>query len=126
MDERSFSDHMHHAFQFPEHLIIRESKNDIVFSLEPRVPLPIVLPTRFKVVTLAIEFDDQPCRMTDKIGDVVAKRNLPPETQTFDPMRLDVAPQQSLCASHPVPKFFRSTSMLFGDSGMGHVSNPPP
>jgi len=117
---------MHHPFQFTKHLIIRESKNGMAFSLEPRVPLLIAFPPRFKIMTLTVELDDQSCRMTDEIGDVVPQRYLPAETETLDPMRLDVAPQQSLGASHSLPKFFRSAPMLFGDCGMGHVSNPPP
>jgi hypothetical protein len=87
-----FVDHMHDAFQFAKHLIIRESKNGIAFALEPGFALLIALPTGFKVVTLAIEFDDHARGMTDEIGDVVSQRDLPPESKTFDAMRLDVAP----------------------------------
>jgi hypothetical protein len=48
---------------------------------------------RFKIVTLAVELDYQMCRMADEIGDVVPQRDLPAKTETFDPVRLDVAPQ---------------------------------
>jgi hypothetical protein len=92
MCTRSFSDHLHHAFQFAKHLIIRKSKNRIAFPLDPRVPLLIALPTRFKIVTFAIKFDDQAGGVADEISDIVSEGNLPPKTETLDPMRLDVAP----------------------------------
>ena len=94
---------MHHTFQFAKHLMIRESKNGIAFSLEPRVPVLVGFPPRFKIVTLAVELDDQSRRMTDEIGDVVPQRYLPAKTETLDAMRLDVAPQQRLDASHSLP-----------------------
>jgi hypothetical protein len=126
MGERSFSDHMHHAFQFPEHLMVGESKNSIALRFEPGAAFLVDFLPRFKIMTLTVELDDQSRRMTDEIGYVVPQRYLPAETKTLDPMRLDVAPQQSLGMGHPVPQVLRSTSMLFGYCGMGHVSDPPP
>ena len=121
-----FVDHMDDALQFTKHLIIRKSKNDIAFALEPRVALLIARPTGFKVVTLAIEFDDHARGMTNDIGDVVSQRDLPPESKTFDPMRLDAAPQQDLGAGHSLPKFFCPASMPIAHGRMRHVSDPPP
>jgi hypothetical protein len=125
-----FPDHMHYAFQFTKHLIIRKPKDGVALGFEPSVPPTIDLPPRLEVMTLAIELYHQPCRMADEIGDVVSNWNLPAKAQALDPMRLDVTPQQRLGTSHSLPEGLRSSTMLLAHRRMRHVStplpNPPP
>jgi hypothetical protein len=49
---------MHHALQFPKHLIIRKSKHGIALGLEPGVPPTIGSLPRLEIVTLAVELYD--------------------------------------------------------------------
>jgi hypothetical protein len=84
---------VNYAFQFPQHLLVREAQNDVALRFKPSVAFHISVSPRFKIMAFAIELYDHAGRMTDEIGDEISQRDLPPESQTFDPVRLDVAPQ---------------------------------
>ncbi|CCE10187.1 hypothetical protein BRAS3843_410016 [Bradyrhizobium sp. STM 3843] len=78
-----------------------------------------------KIVRLAVRFDDEFRGEANKVRDVVAKRHLAAEACTFDPVRLDVTPQQRLGARHRLTKLLRSTALALADNCVRHAWLPP-
>jgi len=117
---------VHHAFQLAEYLSIRESKDRIALRLEPGVTFSIDSLPRLEIVTPSVKLYDDARRVADEISDVIPHRDLPAKAEPFDSMRLDVAPQERLGASHPLPELLRSGPMLFAHCRVRHVSPPYP
>src|SRR4051812_18995184 len=74
---------------------------------------------------LAVKFNDQLCRVTHEIGDGATDGNLPAEAEAIDVVRLQIAPQQSLGASHHAAQRFCAIALLGADGSVRHVRPPP-
>jgi hypothetical protein len=75
---------------------IAESKNPESRCAQKRISTLIAhKPCRLVVLT-AVDFDDEPCRVTDEIGDVGTDRHLPAEGCAVQPMGAENAPDDAL------------------------------
>jgi len=64
----------------------------------------VVLSLGIKIMRVTIDLNNDSRGVADEIDDVRAHGRLPPERQPVEMIRLEITPQQSLGARHPLTK----------------------
>jgi hypothetical protein len=100
---RRQTDGDHHALKILHHIVIGESQHAISAGRKPLIASAIVAKTRFEIVALAIDFNDELAGMGDEVRNVVAHWALPAKSESSKPMCFQVSPQQGFGARHRAP-----------------------
>jgi hypothetical protein len=93
----------HNAFQILHHIIVGESEHSVSARREPLVTTTIVTQTRFKIMALAINLNDELAGMRDEVRDIAAHWALTTKSESGKPMGFQMTPQQSFGARHRPP-----------------------
>ena len=88
-------DHRPDAIRIAKHLIVPEAKNAVTLSLDHACPRKI----SNRIVLTAVDFDNELCAVTGKIGDEMANRDLPTE-MLFRPTVAQHSPKRALGVCH--------------------------
>src|ERR1700751_5707776 len=78
-----------------------------------------------EITAFTIDFDNELPGMGYEIGNVVAHGALPPEAETFETMGLQMAPGQSLRASHRASKLLGTGALDIVHWSVRHTPLPP-
>jgi hypothetical protein len=97
---RHQSDGDYNALKIFHHIVIGEPEYAISTGRGPTVASVIVTKTRFEIVAFAIDFNYQLAGMRDEVRNVIAHRALPAESESREPMCLQVSPQQGFGTRH--------------------------
>src|ERR1700759_5011377 len=103
---------------------VRESHHAISSRCKPSITRSILPHARYEIMTFTVKLDDQFARMRDKISDVVAYRNLAPETETRETMRLQMTPKKNFCMGHRATKPLGASALDFGHTSVWHPPLP--
>jgi hypothetical protein len=90
-------------------LFVREAKNLKSLCDEESISSLVRSLTLGKIVTLAVELDNQLCGVRNEVSYVISDRDLTSKAQPVNSMCPDVTPKQRLSARQRMAKFLRAT-----------------
>ncbi len=88
-------DSIQNGFQFVHHFMIPEAADPVSFLFEKSRSLRVMAPGNLFSMLTAIQFNDQPQRMTGKVREVRTDRNLSPEMRADHGDASKMSPEQS-------------------------------
>jgi hypothetical protein len=95
-----------------QHLVVPKPQHPVPLPFKKPAALDFV--RRGGVVLAAIDFDDQPSFVADKVGDIATDRHLPAKAKSLDLPRAKHPPNSSLGLGHCLPQRARSIVRSFG------------
>lgn len=123
---RGFGNRRNDAVQILQNVAVDETQDSVTTTGEPRIAPCIGLLARFKIVTFAIQFDDNLRGMRNEIGNVSAHRRLPAKSKASETMRFELTPKQSLGASHCPSQSPCVAAVILRDTCVRHTPLPIP
>ena len=93
----------HDTLEIFHHIIVGESEHTVSAGSKPFIAPAVVTETRFEIVALAVDLNNNLNGMRDEVRNVITHRTLPPKSESSKSMCFQVTPQQSFGTRHRAP-----------------------